>query len=203
MIWESQSNRTASEIITNQLQALQDDGLISNITVFRSKISQSPHDFAFRVSEDLWHSFKITDVTLVIPYCSTAETYTSASTGVQNSSTESFELSTWYPFLASGRCGNVSRVDVIDKWLVENSKEFLKITNLFRNKISRNSMGCTLKYATCVRPPIIVEPAQGNKQKCSGTTSNILKCILEILNLSIECKFLVSTNNHSLNVKLT
>jgi hypothetical protein len=64
-------------------------------------------------------------------------------------------------------------------------------------------MGCTMKFTTRVLPPMIVEPAQGSKEKCSGTTSNIQMCILEILNLSIECKFLVSTNNHSLNVKLT
>ena len=57
-----------------------------------SRVSQSPHDFALRIFEDLWHSFKIIDVTLVIPYSNTAETYTSALPGAHNSSAESFEL---------------------------------------------------------------------------------------------------------------
>jgi len=104
----------------------------------------------------LCHSFKIIDVIIVIPYFITASSFTSALLAVQNSSTESFDLYKWYPFLVSGRCGNVSRVDVIDKCLVENSKGFIKNTNLFPNKISGNSMGCTVKVATRVFPPVIV-----------------------------------------------
>jgi hypothetical protein len=104
MIWESQSNRTATEIITSQLQAPQDTGLHSNKSLFLidicSRVSQPPHDFALRISEDLWHSFKITDVTLVIPYSSTAETYTSVLPSVQVSSTEAAELYTWYPIFS-------------------------------------------------------------------------------------------------------
>jgi len=198
MIWESQGNRTATEIITSQLQALQDAGLLSNKSLFLivicSGVSQLPHDFALRIFEDLWHSFKIIDVTLVIPYFNKPNSFTSALHGVQNSSTESFDLYTWYPFISSGKCGNVSMDDVIDKWLFENSKGFLKITKLFPNKISRNSMGRTLNVATRVLPPIIVELVQGSKNKYSGIELNFMRCILEKLNLSIEHKFLVSTN---------
>jgi hypothetical protein len=198
MIWESQGNRTVTEIITSQLQALQDAGLLSNkslfLIVFCFEVSQPPRDFVLRIFENLWYSFKIIDVTLVIPYFNTPKTYTSALPSVQVSSTELFELYTWYPFLASGRCGNVSRVDVIDKWMVENSQGFLKNTNLFPNKISGNSIGCTVKVATRVLPPIIVELAEGSKEKYGGPELNILRCILEKLNLSIEYKVLVSTN---------
>jgi hypothetical protein len=198
MIWESQGNRTVTEIITSQLQALQDAGLLSNKSLFLivicSKVSLPPHDFVLRIFENVWHSFKIIDVTIVIPYFNTAKNYTSALPSVQVSSTELFELYTWYPFLGSGRCGDVSRVDVVDKWLVENSKGFLKNTNLFPNKISGNSMRCTVKVATRVLPPMIVELAEGSKEKYGGTELNILRCILEKLNLSIEYKVLVSTN---------
>ena len=138
MIWESLGNRTATEIITSQLQALQDAGLLSNKSLFliviRSRISQPHHDFALKIFDDLWHSFKIIDVTLAIPYFNTDKTYTSALPGVQVSSNEAIDLYTWYPFLANERCGKVSRVDVIDKWQVENSKGFLKNTNLFPKK---------------------------------------------------------------------
>jgi hypothetical protein len=130
MICESQSNRTATEIITNQLQALQDAGLLSNnslfLTVICSNVFQPPHDFALTIFEDLWYSFKIIDVTLVIPYSKKAETYLSAIPSVHVSSNVAAKLYTWYPSLARGRCVNVSRVDVIDKWLVENTKGFLK-----------------------------------------------------------------------------
>jgi hypothetical protein len=198
MIWESQSNRTANEIITSQLQALQGSEFLSIkflfLIVICSKLSQPPHDFALRIFEDLWHSFKIIDVTLVIPYFNTANSFTSASSGVQITSTESSDLYTWYPFVARGRCAKASRVDVIDKLLVENSKGFLKNTNLLLNKISGNSMGCTVKVATRVFPPVIVELAQGRKEKYSGIKLNILRCILGKLNLSVEYKFLVSTN---------
>jgi len=40
MIWESQGNRTATEIITSQLQALQDAGLFSNKSLFHSYLLQ-------------------------------------------------------------------------------------------------------------------------------------------------------------------
>jgi hypothetical protein len=49
--------------------------------------------------------------------------------------------------------------------------------------MSRNSMGCTVKVATRVFPPIIVELAQGSKEKYSGIELNIRGCSLEILNL--------------------
>jgi hypothetical protein len=78
--------------------------------------------------------------------------------------------------------------------LVENSKGFLKNTNIFPNKIFGNSMGCTVKVATRVFPPIIVEVAQGSKEKYNGIELNVLRSILEKLNLSIEYKILVSTN---------
>jgi hypothetical protein len=163
--------------------------------------SQPPHDFALRIYEDLWHNFKIIDATLLIPYSNTTEIYTSALPGVQDSSTESFDLYTWYPLLASGRCGNVSRVDVIDKWLVDNSKGFLKYTNLFPNKISGNSMGCTVEVAKRVFPPIIVEMAQGSKEKYCGIELYILRCILEKLKLSVEYKFLVTINKSQFEIK--
>ena len=198
MIWESQGNRTATEITTSQLQALQDAGLLSSKSLFLivicSRVSHQPRDFALRIFEDLWHRFKIIDVTIVIPYFNTPNSFTSALHGVQNSSIESFDLYTWYPFLSSGTCGNVSRVDVIDKWLVGNSKGFLRNNNLFPNKISGNLMGCTVRVATRVLPPIIVELVQGSKKEYSGPELNILRCILEKLNLSIEYKVLVSTN---------
>jgi hypothetical protein len=200
IVWESQGNRTVTEIITSQLQALQDAGLLNNksllLIVICSRASQPPHDFALWIFEDLWHNFKIIDVTLVISYFNTAKNYTSALRSVQVSSTKLFELYTWYPFLVSGRCGNVSRVDVIDKWMVENSQGFLKKknTNLFPNKISGNSVGCTVKVATRVLPSIIVELPEVSKQNYSGPELNIVRCILDKLNLSIEKKILVSTN---------
>ena len=55
-------------------------------------------------------------------------------------------------------------------------------------------MGCTLKVVTRAPPPIIVEMAQGSKEKFSVLELNILRCILEKLNLSVEYKFLVPTN---------
>jgi DNA polymerase III delta subunit len=104
MIWESQGNKIVTEIITSQLQALQDAGLFSNKSLFFTDIwswvFQQTHDFTLRIFEDLWHSFKISDVTIVIPYFKTAKTYTSALPAVQNFSIEAVELYTWYPFLA-------------------------------------------------------------------------------------------------------
>ena len=79
MIWETQGNRTATETITSLLQELQDAGLLSNKSFFRIvicyKVSQSTHNFALWMFEDLWHSFNIIDVKLVILYFSTAKTY--------------------------------------------------------------------------------------------------------------------------------
>jgi len=55
-------------------------------------------------------------------------------------------------------------------------------------------MGCTVKVATRVPPPITVEMSQGSREKLSGPELNILKCILEKLNLSVEYKIIVQTN---------
>jgi hypothetical protein len=119
MYWESQGNRTVTEIISSQLQALQDAGLLSNKSLFLivicSRISRPTHDFAFKIFEDLWHRFKIIDVTLLVPYFNTDKHYTSALPGVQVSSNETIDLLTWHPFLRSERWDKVSRIDVIDK----------------------------------------------------------------------------------------
>jgi hypothetical protein len=61
-------------------------------------------------------------------------------------------------------------------------------------------MGCTLKVATRVFPPITVELAQGSKEKYSGIELNILRCILGKLNLSVEYKFLVSANKSEFEI---
>jgi hypothetical protein len=82
MIWESQGNRTATEIITSHLQPLQGAGLFSNKSLFliviSSRVSETNHEFSVRILEDLWHTFKIIDVTLVIPYINATEKYTRA-----------------------------------------------------------------------------------------------------------------------------
>ena len=119
MYWESRGNRTATEIISSQLQALQDAGLLSSKSLFLivicSRVSRSPHDFALKIFEDLWHRFKITDVTLVIPNFNIHKPYASALPAGQVPNNETIDLLTWYPFLANERCGKVSRIDVIDK----------------------------------------------------------------------------------------
>jgi hypothetical protein len=154
-----------------------------------------------KIFEIMWHNYKIIDVLVVIPYFNVAETYMSDVPGVQESNTKAFELYTWYPFSARGNCGDVGSVDVIDKWMVENSAGFLKDTSLFPNKISGNSMGCTLKVATRVFPPVIVEMPQSSKEKYGGLELNILRCISEKLNLSVEYKVSVSKNESQFEMK--
>jgi len=92
---ESQGKGTATEIITSQLETLQDAGLRCKKSLFLIVIcpreSQPAHDFALRLSEDLWHSFKIIEVKLVIPYFNRTKTYTSALPSVQVTRTELFE----------------------------------------------------------------------------------------------------------------
>ena len=44
-------------------------------------------------------------------------------------------------------------------------------------------MGCNVKDATRVFPPIIVKLIQGSKRKYIGPELNIVRCILEKLNL--------------------
>ena len=85
--------------------------------------------------------------------------------------------------------------------MVDNSKRLLKKTKLFPNKISGISLGITVKVATHVFPKIIVDLAQSSRRKCSVIQVNILRCILEKLNLSIKHKFLVSTNKSQVEME--
>jgi len=62
-------------------------------------------------------------------------------------------------------------------------------------------MGCTVKVATRVLPPIIVELAEGSKEKYRGPELNNVGCILDKLNLSKEKKFWFQLINHSLKWK--
>ena len=62
-------------------------------------------------------------------------------------------------------------------------------------------MGITVKVATHVFPKIIVDLAQSSRRKCSVIQVNILRCILEKLNLSIKHKFLVSTNKSQVEME--
>jgi len=47
-------------------------------------------------------------------------------------------------------------------------------------------MGCTVKVDTLVFPPIIVELVHSSKEKYIGPELNVLRSILDKLNLSIE-----------------
>jgi hypothetical protein len=62
-------------------------------------------------------------------------------------------------------------------------------------------MGCTLKVATRIFPPVIVEMPQSSKDKYGGLELNILTYILEKLNLSVQYKVLVSKNKSQFEMK--
>jgi hypothetical protein len=198
LILESQDNTTATENLSNQLQKLQRAGVFSNnkslfLKVIFSSVSQPIHDFPQKIYEGLWHSYAITAVILVIPYFRTAKTYVGNLTGVQETSTAT-GIYTWCTFSSKGICGNVGSAEVIDKWLVENSESFLQNGKLSRNQTAGYLMGCTVKVSKRVFPPFIVELPQGSVNKYGGFEVDILRCILEKLNLSAEYKVLVPTN---------
>jgi hypothetical protein len=157
-------------------------------------VSEPPKRLALSIFKDMWHSYKITNVLLLIPYFNVAQTHTSPSPDDQKTGTKTFDLYTWSLYSSEGNCFYVNRVNIIDKWSVHNA-------NLFPNKIPGDFQGCGVKVATHIFPPLVVELNESNGTKYGGLELSVLSYVLEKLNLSVEYKVIHSTNKLNFDTK--
>jgi hypothetical protein len=198
LTWELHSERNATRVIEYQLREIHRARSVNSNALFLivvcSRVSQPPKQLALRIFKEMWHSYKITNVLLVIPHFNATKTYMSRSLVDQKANTEAFDLYTWYPYSLEGNCADVNSINLIDKWLVKNTGEFLFNANLFPNKISGDFQGCAVKVATHIFPPIVIQLDDSNKKKYGGLELNVLLFVLEKLNLSIEYKVIDSMN---------
>jgi hypothetical protein len=142
----------------------------------------------------MWQSYKITNVLLVIPHFNGHKTYRNPLLVGQKANIEAFDLYTWQPQSSEDNCNDVNSIDLVDKWLVQDTGEFLFKANLFPNKISGDFQGCTMKVATHIFPPLIVQLNKNSDKNYGGLELNVLLLVLEKLNLSAEYKIIHSIN---------
>jgi hypothetical protein len=205
LTWESQGDRNITGDLSYQLQELNRARQLNHKALFLIVIctsaSQSPEVLTLRIFHEMWASYNITDVLLLIPYVNGAETYMNILNDDQGINGKAFYLYTWDPYSSEGNCANVNSLKLIDKWLVKDKGEFIYNDNLFANRFSEDLMGCTVKVSTRVSPLIVDElPGRIYKKYC-GVELNFLANILEKLNLSAEFKVLFPNNKSSVEFR--
>jgi hypothetical protein len=204
LTWESQGDRNVTDTISYQLQELHRARTLNHKAMFLivicSGTSLPPQVTAFRILQDMWASYNIKDVLLLIPYVHATESYMNTLHDDKEINDKEFGLYTWHPHSSEGNCANVN-LNLIDKWLVKDKGEFIYNANLFPDKFSGDFMGCTVKVATGILPSIVDELPDGINKKYCGWELNFLANILERLNLSAEFKVLFPNNKSSVEFR--
>jgi hypothetical protein len=101
--------------------------------------SRSAHLVAQGIAEELWNSYKIMDVLLLIP----------------ETGNSSLGLYTWIPYQSNIKCTEIE-VFLIDTWLVEGNGRFLHQELLFPVKIPKEFHGCPVNVTPVDTPPLFV-----------------------------------------------
>ncbi|XP_071055488.1 glutamate receptor ionotropic, delta-2-like [Onthophagus taurus] len=90
-----------------------------------------------------------------------------------------YNVSSWYPYSA-GKCGDDYKV----KYLGECKDGEMSNENLFKEKIPKNLMGCTLKVRTSIIEPFIVQKDSRSLDLTEGLEIKLMNTIAELRNLT-------------------
>jgi hypothetical protein len=116
--------------------------------------SQNASRVALEIAEMLWNNYRIADVLLMIPKADAACERNEKS-ACEKDIPLSYELYTWIPYESSRDCAKIN-VFVIEEFIHEGGRSFLKAASLFPVKIPKNFHGCPLKVSVIPTPPALV-----------------------------------------------
>jgi hypothetical protein len=110
---------------------------------------KEPQLQAVKMAEVLWNPYKIINVLIMFP--NTDRT-------CSNCAHDTIDLYTWFPY-DSGHCGHVTKVDLLEQWVVDGNGSFRSNTDLFPVKVPRNLHGCPMVIAPVERVPFVRQTA--------------------------------------------
>jgi hypothetical protein len=120
-----------------------------------------PRDLALQIYGDLWKEHSISDNTILIP---NRDKHVSVSgTRLKR---DALELYTAFPYEGEN-CGEVTQVNLMDRWHIYNNEGFSYNVNLFPPKIPNNFRGCEIRVGSAILPPFVI-PA-GNTTHSDGS----------------------------------
>jgi hypothetical protein len=124
------------------------------IVTIRAQPSQNASLVALEIAEELWNSYRIADVLLMIPRAGVTCTQNEGSL-CEKDIPLSYGLYTWIPYESSKNCGNIN-VFLIEELTHEVKRNPTKAAYLFPVKTPKNFHGCPLKMSAIPTPPALV-----------------------------------------------
>jgi hypothetical protein len=160
-IWSEDDESDVIESVKTQVDRLKEsEGAAWNpegkflVVVTEPDNTAAPRELAFQIYADLWEQHSIADATVLLP---------SRVTGIELGA---LELYTGFPY-ESGNCGEVTQVNLMDQWHVDNNEGFSSSVNLFPPKIPNNFRGCKIRVGSIVLPPFVI--LTGNTTHSDGS----------------------------------
>ena len=172
---------TSVTVLQNQLQRLS-NGIYWNpggrFVVALLNNFFDPPLIAQWVLKELWKR-KITDSVVVVP-------------NGEGERIPALNAYTWYPYQSTLQCTEVKNITLLDTWVKKGNGYFMKKTDLFPQKISKNLHGCPMRIATTetiftVKDPYLVSLRQSNTTKLmykDGWEVKLLEIITGTMNMT-------------------
>jgi hypothetical protein len=195
---EPREHGNLTDTLSRQLQKLHPARPLHHRALFLIALCSSsdklPEDLALTIVEDIWATYNITDVLLLIKHVNKTKSDLDIFNGAQETKGKAFHLYKWQPYSSVGNCVNVNSLTLVGTWLVKTNRHLSYDGNLSANRLSGDSIRCTLKVGLLPFPATVTQlPGRTNKQYYA-LELNILTNILEKLNLSAEFRVLLPTN---------
>lgn len=116
--------------------------------------SQNISRLALDIAEELWNSYKISNILLLIPKVGT-KFLQSTQPQSKNNIPLSFGLYTWIPYQSHTTCAKIN-VFLVEEWPHEGKQRLLQKEPLLSDKIPKQLNGCPLRMSIVDSPPALV-----------------------------------------------
>lgn len=116
--------------------------------------SQNISHLALDIAEELWNSYKISNILLLIPKVGT-KFLQSTRPRSKNNIPLSLGLYTWIPYQSHNTCAKIN-VFLVEEWPHEGKQRLLQKEPLLSDKIPKQLHGCPLRVSIIDTPPALV-----------------------------------------------
>jgi hypothetical protein len=183
----TEQNNSVKNLV-NQMQYLEDSFLLNPrarfLLVINSCTPDKSSELAFRILNASW-KFMIVDALLII-WCSclnhnSAELLTSS----KNVNVSLINVFTFFPYAIENNCSDVKRAVLVATTFLNDSADFVRNMNLFKERNIPNLHGCPVKVLTYHVPPAVLDVSKDGKPNCTGLEINVLFFILQHLNATV------------------
>jgi hypothetical protein len=157
LTWAKERDDDVMENLTDQLEDMKTNpswnSRASFLIVIIAHYSQNVSLLALDIAEELWNSYKVSNILLLIPRAGTTFLQSTQPLG-KKKILLSFGLYTWIPYESHKTCAKIN-VSLIEELHLEDKQRLLKEAPLLSDKIPKQFHGCPLRVSIIDTPPAL------------------------------------------------